>query len=174
MLSARRVSATTLFAILTLVSISVVASLSLFAPPDGHERATLMQFFGRMHLLAVHLPIALLILVPIFELAARTSRFSYVAPASVFVLGVATVGSIVAAALGWCLARSGGYSGRLITQHMWAAVVAAFLTWLCWTLHVYAKTTYGKRAYQSLCSQQSQPCRWPVIAAGKSRRARII
>jgi len=147
MLSPRRVSATTLFGLVTLVSISVVASLSLFAPPDGHERATLMQFFGRMHLLAVHLPIALLVLVPLLELAARSKRFSYVAPASVFVLGVATVGSIVAAALGWVLARSGGYSGRLVTQHMWAAVVAAFLTWLCWTLRVYAETTYGKRAY---------------------------
>lgn len=146
-LSPRRVSATTLFGIVTLVSISVVASLSLFAPPDGQERATLMQFFGRMHLLAVHLPVALLILVPILELAARTPRFSYTAPASVFVLGVATVGSIVAAALGWCLARSGGYSGRLVTQHMWAAVVAAFFTWLCWTLRVCAKTTYRKRAY---------------------------
>jgi len=145
--SPRRASSTTLFGIVTLVSISVVVSLSLFAPPDGYERATLMQFFGRMHLLAVHLPIALLILVPLLELAARTRRFSYVAPASGFVLGVATVGSIVAAALGWCLARSGGYSGRLVTQHMWAAVAAAVLAWLCWTLRVYAETTYGNRAY---------------------------
>jgi len=125
----------------------VVACFSLFAPPDGYERAQLMQFIGRMHLLAVHLPIALLILIPLLELAARTGRFSSVAPAAGFVLGVATVGSVVAVALGWCLARSGGYSGRLVTQHMWAAIVAAVLTWLCWTLRVYAKTIYGKRAY---------------------------
>jgi len=147
MLPHRRLSATTLFGLVTLVSISVVAGFSLFAPPDGLERAQLMQFIGRMHLLAVHFPIALLILVPVLELSAKTRRFSYLAPAAVFVLGVATVGSIAAAALGWCLARGGGYSGRLVTQHMWAAMVAALLTWLCWTLRVYGETSYGKKAY---------------------------
>ena len=147
MLLPRRFSATTLFGLITLVSILAVVCFSSVAPPDGLERAQLIQFVGRLHLLAVHLPIALLILVPLLELAARTRRFSYLAPATGFVLGVATVGSIVAVTLGWCLARSGGYSGRLVTQHMWTALAAAVLTWLCWALRIYAETTYGKRVY---------------------------
>src|SRR5215467_15066067 len=117
MISPRRLSATSLFGLVTLASIVLLASLLLFAPPDGLERGQLMQFFGRLHPLAVHLPVALLILVPLLELAGRTKRFSYLLPTSSFVLGVATIGSIVAAALGWCLARSGGYAGPLVTQH---------------------------------------------------------
>jgi len=136
MISLRRLSATNLFGIITLSAIVVLTCLLLFAPPDGTERAQLMQFLGRFHPLAVHLPIALLILVPVLEIAGKTGRFSYLLPACTFVLGIAIVGAIVAAALGWCLARSGGYSGPLITQHMWAATTAAAGAWLCWKLHV--------------------------------------
>lgn len=147
MLSPRRLSPTSLFGLVTFAAIAVLACLAVWAPPDGHERAQLMQFFGRLHLLAVHLPIALLVLVPLLELAARTQRFSYLSPASGFVLGVATIGAIVAAGLGWCLARSGAYSGTLVTQHMWAAMAAAALTWLCWALRAYGDTAHPRRGY---------------------------
>ena len=45
--------------------------------------------------------------------------------------------SLAAATLGWCLARSGGYSGRLVTQHMWGGVSVAAACWLCWMLRGY-------------------------------------
>ena len=147
MISPRRLSATSLFGLVTLASIVLLASLLLFAPPDGHERGQLMQFFGRLHPLAVHLPIALVILVPLLELAARTQRFSYLSSASSFVLGVATVGSIIAAGLGWSLARGGGYTGSLITQHMWVATTAAGLTWGCWALRVQADASRTLKIY---------------------------
>jgi uncharacterized membrane protein len=131
----------------TFASIAVLALLLLLAPPDGNERAHLMQFFGRLHPLAVHLPVALLILVPLLELTGRTKRFSYLLTASSFVLGVATIGSIVAAALGWCLARSGGYAGPLVTQHMWTALVAAAGTWLCWRLRTQSDAVDGTKTY---------------------------
>src|SRR5215471_3283891 len=147
MISPRRLSATSLFGLVTLASIVLLASLLLFAPPDGHERGQLMQFFGRLHPLAVHLPIALVILVPLLELAARTQRFSYLSSASSFVLGIATVGSIIAAGLGWSLARGGGYTGSLITQHMWVATIAAGLTWGCWALRVQADASHTLKIY---------------------------
>jgi uncharacterized membrane protein len=147
MISPRRLSATFLFGLVTLVSIVVLACLLLFAPPDGHERGQLMQFFGRFHPLAVHLPIALVVLVPLLEFAARTQRFSYLSSASSLVLGIATVGSIVAAGLGWSLARGGGYTGSLITQHMWVASIAAALTWGCWALRVHAGASRTLKIY---------------------------
>ena len=39
---------------------------------------------------------------------------------------------ISAALLGWCLARSGGYSGSLVQQHMWGGILLAGVCWLCW------------------------------------------
>jgi uncharacterized membrane protein len=106
-----------------------------------------MQFFGRLHPLAVHLPIALVILVPLLELAARTQRFSYLSSVSSFMLGTATVGSLMAAGLGWSLARAGGYTGTLIAQHMWAATIAAGLAWGCWALRVQTDPTRTAKIY---------------------------
>jgi uncharacterized membrane protein len=112
----------------------VVTLLVAFLPPDGNERADWLQFIGRFHPLVVHFPIALFLLVPILELAGRRPRFAYLRLSVNFVLGLATVGALTAEALGWCLARSGGYSGRLITQHMWGGVLLSIICWVCWTL----------------------------------------
>jgi uncharacterized membrane protein len=124
--------------LLVLAPIFIVLVLLVFSPPDGNERAKWVQFIGRFHLLVVHFPIALFLLVPILELAGLNARFSYLRLSAGFVLGLATVGAIVAAVLGWCLARSGGYSGPVMTQHMWGGVSLAAICWLCWMLRVRA------------------------------------
>jgi len=131
-----RVSRQLRWGLLVLAPILIVFVLLIFFPPDGNERAQWAQFIGRFHLLVVHFPIALFLLVPVLELAGRTSRISYLRLSAGFVLGLATIGAIVAAMLGWCLARSGGYSGPILTQHMWGGVSLAAMCWLCWMLRV--------------------------------------
>src|ERR1700751_279644 len=101
--------------LLVLAPIVVVALLVAFLPPDGNERADWLQFIGRFHPLLVHFPIALFLLVPILEIAGRGARFAYLRLSASFVLTLAMLAATTAAMLGWCLARSGGYSGRLIT-----------------------------------------------------------
>ena len=120
--------------LLTLAPILIVAVLVTIFPPDGSERAEWAQFIGRFHPLAVHFPIALILLVPILELAGLNQRFSYLRLSADFVLGLAMLGATLAASLGWCLARSGGYSGSLLTQHMWGGISLAALCWACWML----------------------------------------
>jgi len=117
-----------------LAPVLVVVMLVAFVPPDGNERADWFQFIGRFHPLLVHFPIAFFLLVPILEIAGRSARFAYLRLSVRFVLSLATVGATVAAILGWCLGRSGGYSGRLITQHMWGGVVLCLVCWGCWLL----------------------------------------
>jgi len=134
----------------TLVPIMVLLGLVIFAPPDGNERAQFLQFFGRFHPLSVHLPIALLMLAPLFELAGRTRYFPYLLSAVDFVLGLATCGAIVAAALGWLLARNGGFSGPLVTQHMWAGLSVAGAAWLCWILRAKTSTKGGNASGKKL------------------------
>ena len=121
----------------TVVMLPILALLGflIVAPPDGVERARFLQFIGRFHPISVHLPIALLMVVPLIELAGRRARFSFLLPATGFLLGLATCGAIAAAALGWCLARNGAYSGQLVTQHMWGGLLVAGAAWLCWMLH---------------------------------------
>lgn len=112
----------------------VLAVLFLALPPDGKERWPWLLFFGKFHLLTIHFPIALLYLVPVMELAGRMERFPYLKASVEFVLVLAMLGSLFAASLGWALARSGGYSGRLVMQHMWGGLFTALACWVCWLL----------------------------------------
>ena len=125
------------FGLLTLAPILLLSALFVLFPPDGIERATWAQFIGRFHLLTVHFPIALILLVPVLEWAGRKPRFVYLRSSVDFLLALAMLSSLVAATLGWCLARSGGYSGRLVTQHMWGGVSVAAACWLCWMVRGY-------------------------------------
>ena len=114
--------------------ILVLLVLLVFLPPDGTERAAWAQFIGRFHPLVVHLPIALILLVPVMELVGRDQRFPYLRASAPFVLVLALIGGIFASLLGWCLGRTGGFSGPLVTQHMWSAASLVTLCWLCWVL----------------------------------------
>lgn len=122
------------FALVAMLPILLLMSLVIIFPPDGRERAQWIQFIGRFHPLAVHLPIALMVLVPVLEVAGRWRNFSYLRLSSHFVLGLATIAATFAALLGWCLAHSGGYSGASVTQHMWGGVLLAAICWSCWVL----------------------------------------
>src|SRR6266550_1600497 len=70
-LSDRNLSARGGFAAASFLIFLVLLALLLFAPPDGIEHAPLLQFVGRFHPLSVHFPIAVLLLVPLFESLAR-------------------------------------------------------------------------------------------------------
>ena len=122
---------------LALALILLLSTLLAFFPPDGVERASLAQFIGRFHLLTVHLPIALVLIVPVLEWAGRSPRFPHLRETVDFLWPLAIFSSLAAATLGWCLARSGAYSGRLVTQHMWGGVSLAAACWLCWMLRGY-------------------------------------
>ena len=133
--SFRQMSVRTRFGLLALAPILLLVALLLLLPPDGVERGEWAQFIGRFHLLVIHFPIAFILLVPVLELAGRNRRFPDLRASVDFMLALATFSAILAATLGWCLARSGNYSGSLVTQHMWGGVCVAGLCWLCWMLH---------------------------------------
>ena len=118
-----------------IASILPLVILLIFAPPDGLQRAEFAQFLGRFHPVAVHLPVALLLLVPLLELAALFRERVHLRQAAGFVLGLASVTAIASAWLGWLLAWSGGYEGALITRHMWGGVSLAFASLVCWSLY---------------------------------------
>jgi uncharacterized membrane protein len=120
------------FSLIALISVLLLPILLIFLPPDGGQRASWAQFVGRFHPLAVHLPIALILLVPVLELVGRRAGVSYLRLSVPFVLSLALAAGIVAAFLGWCLARNGGFSGSLVTQHMWGGALLLALCYVCW------------------------------------------
>jgi uncharacterized membrane protein len=117
--------------------------LLLYAPPDGHQRSELAQFVGRFHPLAVHMPIALLVLVILLEGAAMVRNRWHLRESAGFVLGLATVTAIISAWLGWLLAWSGGYEGGDVTRHMWGGVSLAGASLICWGLYGWRRGVYA-------------------------------
>jgi uncharacterized membrane protein len=114
----------------------------LHAAPDGLEHGELTQFIGRFHPLVVHLPIAFLLLVPLLECVASIRRWNYVRESVDFVLALAALSALLAVFLGWLLAWSGGYEGKLVTSHMWGGFSLAFAVLLCFVLIAWDKRAY--------------------------------
>src|SRR5215467_6079178 len=138
------------FVVVAVVLLLLLTTLLLFAPPDGVERASLMQFVGRFHPLSVHFPIAVLLIVPLFEILGRKRSAPFLLASVNFLLLLSAGGAIVSAVLGWCLARGGGYSGPLIRQHMWGGLLVAMASLVCWWLRSRAEAGAPSRPYLAL------------------------
>lgn len=70
----------------------------------------------------LHLPIALVLLVPLFELVGRSAPRSHLKAAAGFVLGLAAAAAILAAWDGWLLGWTGGYKGPVVLRHMYGGI----------------------------------------------------
>jgi Planctomycete cytochrome C len=113
---------------------SLGLSLLLLSMPwlvklDGHPHADWQQFIGRFHPLAVHLPIGLLVLVPLLEVAGAMRPA--LREAAGFVLALAFASCILALSLGYLLAYGGGTSGTGVTRHLWGGIVLTIVVLVC-------------------------------------------
>jgi mono/diheme cytochrome c family protein/uncharacterized membrane protein len=100
----------------------LLASLALILLPqmirlDGRSHADWEQFLGRFHPLAVHLPIGMLVLLPILEVAG--ARKPALREAAELVLGLACATSLGSLVLGYLLAFGGGEAGPTLLRHVW-------------------------------------------------------
>ena len=125
---------------LGLVLVLVLMALVKRLPPDGHDHADLARFVGRFHPILVHLPIGLLLTVPLLEIAGAFGQRNDLRRAAGFVLGLATISALAAALDGWLLAWSDGYGGPLVLRHMWGGTALAMLCLLtAWIRTVFAR-----------------------------------
>lgn len=113
---------------------ALVLSIALFQLPwliklDGRPHADWQQFLGRFHPLAVHLPIGLLVLVPLLEVAGAWRPA--LREAAAFVLGLALLTTLGSLTLGYLLAYGGGEAGPVLTHHMWGGITLAIGLMTC-------------------------------------------
>jgi mono/diheme cytochrome c family protein len=104
---------------------SLLVTLALLILPfvcrlDGKPHADWQQFLGRFHPTIVHLPIGLILLVPLLEIAGR--RRPSLNEAAGFVLKLSVFACLGAVALGYLLAYGSGESGSLVVLHMWGGI----------------------------------------------------
>jgi mono/diheme cytochrome c family protein len=113
---------------------AVVASAVLLLLPeiarlDGTRHADWLQFVGRFHPLAVHIPIGLMVLLPVLEIAGIFRPA--LREAASFVLGLAVAACLGTLILGYLLAYGSGDSGATVTRHMWGGIALAIGLMLC-------------------------------------------
>ena len=110
------------------------ASILLVALPfafhlDGHAHADWLQFIGRLHPALLHLPIGLIVLLPVLEIAG--AKQAALREAAGFVLRAALALALPTFVLGYMLAYGAGDTGAIVTRHMWGAVALCICLMLC-------------------------------------------
>ena len=103
-----------LFVIASLLVLPLVVKL------DGRSHADWEQFLGRFHPLAVHIPIGLIVLVPVLEIAGARRRA--LREAGGLVLALACAACVCALVLGYLLAYGSGATGATVARHMWGGI----------------------------------------------------
>jgi uncharacterized membrane protein len=85
----------------------------------------IVLFLGRLHPLLVHLPIGLILLLALLELASRWPRFARAHDSVGFILTLAVPLSLGTALCGWLLSLGGGYENSLLRWHQWTGIGTA-------------------------------------------------
>lgn len=96
---------------------------------DGRAHGDWLQFLGRFHPTLLHLPIGLIVLVPVLEIAG--ARRPALRETADFVLRAALALALPTFALGYMLAYGAGDTGTTVTRHMWGAVALCIGLMLC-------------------------------------------
>ncbi|NNM86186.1 MAG: hypothetical protein HKL96_10580 [Phycisphaerales bacterium] len=103
--------------------------------PNNLAATNWVLFFGHFHILLLHLPIGMLLLLAALELLGRFHRFKQVREARGAILTLAALSALATAICGWLLASAGGYNATLLFWHRWlgtAVAVFCCATWLAW------------------------------------------
>jgi mono/diheme cytochrome c family protein len=133
--------------------VAVLASAALLTLPeivrlDGKPHADWQQFLGRFHPLAVHLPIGLIVLLPLLEIAGAFRPA--LREAAGFVLGLACAACLGTLILGFLLAYGSGDAGTTVTRHLWGGIALCIGLFLCLLARSSESTGSAARGYPAL------------------------
>ena len=111
------------------VLIAILLLLPFVFRLDGRAHSDWQQFVGRFHPLAVHIPIGLIVLVPLLEIGG--ARKPALRETAGLVLALACAACLVTLALGYLLAYGSGDTGSTVTRHFWGGIALAIGLLLC-------------------------------------------
>ncbi len=93
------------------------------------ELPKLLQSFGRMHPLLLHLPIGMLVLLVLFWFAKREIPLASYFSIQSFSIHIIAFFSVITAVIGLFLSQEAAYESSLTNQHKWTGVSFNFVTY---------------------------------------------
>ena len=123
---------TKLLPLASILAIAILLLVPLLFKLDGKSHADWQQFLGRFHVLAVHLPVTLILLVPLLEIGGRYRPA--LREAAVLALLFSVVACLGTVTLGYLLAYGSGTSGAGVTHHMWGGLWLTIGVLLCYLI----------------------------------------
>lgn len=128
----------------------LLAALPFVFRLNGKPHADWLQLFGRFHPVLLHIPIGLIVLLPILEIAG--TRRPALRDAADFVLRAALVAALPTLVLGYMLAYGAGDTGSAVTRHMVGAIALCMGLMLCIVARASWMAHRRARLYPSLLS----------------------
>jgi len=126
---------------------------SLATPVADKGSFWLWNFFGHLHPVMVHFPVALILFAAILELFTLKNFNSKLRPGINLLVIAGVASAVVAAILGLLLARTGDYGKNILAIHQWTGIAtAAFgLLALCFLLQLKKRNQPGLvKAYRGV------------------------
>lgn len=131
---------------------------------DGRAHADWLQFIGRFHPSLVHLPIGMLVSLPLLELAGATRPA--LREAAGFVLRLTLATGAITLVLGILLAYGSGVMSATVTGHMWGGIVLLIELLVCVTVRPAWTSGQLQRAYPALLAVSLLTLTWTAHQGG--------
>lgn len=119
----KKITANTIFVLQVLIVFVLLFESNIQVP-------ALLQSFGRMHPLLLHLPIGLLIVTAILVFTKQLFDGPAFAELIVFLLYLTSLFASLTTLMGLFLAYEGGYEDEVLMYHKWFGVALSFFCWL--------------------------------------------
>jgi len=142
----------------------VLAPLPFLLRLDGRPHADWLQFVGRFHPLLVHLPIGMLVLLPLLEIAGTTRPA--LREAAGFVLQIAVAACAITFVFGILLAYGSGVTGSTVTRHMWGGIVLLIELLVCLTVRPAWAAALVQRVYPAVLAGTLLTLTWTAHFGG--------
>lgn len=118
--------------IIVLIGLTIlIIAVSVLLPFNGISGDGITRFLGRFHVLVLHFPITLIVLIPILEFIIRKKQFKNLSEIILIIWWFASIAVATTVLLGMTLAANEGFSFEEIQSHLIAGISVAILTFIC-------------------------------------------
>jgi len=112
----------------------LIITVAILLPFDGASGDGVTRFLGRFHVLILHFPITLIVLIPVLEFIIRKQQYQNIAEVILYIWWFASISVSITVLLGMTLAANEGFSFAQIQSHLVAGISVAILTFICTAL----------------------------------------